>query len=118
MRQITYDDKGLTSIFVFGLSGSDSGDHPARAVLAAAEVMKLVQGSGMGTWTSGISTGFCFCGPIGSLQVRCEYVIMGGEPGAVGDASAAGCRPSPLALAGCGLSKLDGFRVALLGSPT
>ena len=78
-NKITCDDKGLTAIFVFGLSGSDTADpRPCRSVMAALDSLKIVQKLEMGTWTAGVSAGFCFCGPVGNIKTRCEYVIMGG----------------------------------------
>ena len=77
-NKITCDDKGLTAIFVFGLSGSDTADPPCRSVMAALDSLKIVQKMEMGTWTAGVSAGFCFCGPVGNIKTRCEYVIMGG----------------------------------------
>ena len=77
--QITFDDKGLTSIFVFGLSGSDIEDHPSRSIMAATKALSIAEKSGLEGWTAGVSTGFCFCGPVGNTNKRCEYVIMGGE---------------------------------------
>jgi len=77
-RQIIFDDKGLTAIFVFGQSGVEHEDHPIRAVLAALAILTILGKDSQSTrWHAGLSAGPCFCGTAGDITKRCEYVIMG-----------------------------------------
>ena len=69
-------------MFVFGLSGSNQQEHTLHSVVAAMELLDLVTADGS-SWNIGISTGHCFCGPLGDTKRRCEYVVMGGKAIAV-----------------------------------
>lgn len=78
LRQITCDEKGFVLIFAFGMPGFAYADTAARAIAATvmfAETVRQIEAScKIG---AGITTGPCYCGPIGSTDHRCEYVIAG-----------------------------------------
>lgn len=78
VNKLSMDDKGVTAVVVFGLPPMTHEDDPVRAVLAA----RVLQAS-LSSYTDrkaavqiGITTGFCFCGSVGSNQRR-EYTVIG-----------------------------------------
>ncbi|MCA9069816.1 MAG: adenylate/guanylate cyclase domain-containing protein, partial [Planctomycetaceae bacterium] len=78
VNKLSMDDKGVTAVVVFGLPPMTHEDDPVRAIMAA----RVLQAS-LTSYTDktasvqiGITTGFCFCGSVGSDQRR-EYTVIG-----------------------------------------
>jgi hypothetical protein len=64
-------------IFGFGLPGSGAGHSASRAVLASMDVRDAITGETGLQVGCGIAMGACYCGPVGCVGVRTEYVIAG-----------------------------------------
>jgi len=78
INKMSYDDKGLITIAVFGLPPLPHDDDPRRAVHAAMSLAaNLPEALGDDvTCSIGITSGQAFCGVIGSKSRR-EYTVMG-----------------------------------------
>lgn len=78
VNKLSMDDKGVTAVVVFGLPPMTHEDDPVRAVLAGRVLQaSLSSYSDKNASTQiGITTGFCFCGSVGSDQRR-EYTVIG-----------------------------------------
>eukprot|EP00741_Cyanophora_paradoxa_P013144 tig00020675_g12697.t1 len=75
LRQITFDDKGLVFIGVWGLWPLSHEDDPARAVLCAVELKRALAGLGVSV-SIGAAAGLVFCTYVGNAS-RCEFSVFG-----------------------------------------
>ena len=77
MLQITVDEKGLAAIFVFGLQGYKQSGIGQRCLMAAMELVNIMQDGGVPSHV-GMDLGSCFCGRVGDHNWRCEFSVVGG----------------------------------------
>lgn len=85
LRQFVLDDKGFVAILVFGLPPNMHEDDASRALRIATilqqerpvvQTKKTTSGY-LGPTRIGITSGTCFCGPIGLRAVRQEFAVVG-----------------------------------------
>ena len=75
LNKLSMDEKGVTAVVAFGLPPLTHEDDPVRAVLAARSLRDKLTDAGDSPQI-GITTGYCFCGLVGSDQRR-EYTVIG-----------------------------------------
>ncbi len=75
LLQLMHDDKGLTVICVWGLSGNTHEDDAARAVMTGQSVLGLFQAQGLDC-NMGVASGKVFAGLIGGRR-GAQYSLVG-----------------------------------------
>eukprot|EP00948_MAST-09A_sp_MAST-9A-sp1_P002720 g2720.t1 len=76
LNKFLFDDKGSTILIVFGLTPLAHENDPTRGVLSALTMQSMLGEIGQTTYI-GLTTGICFCGPIGANGNRREYSVLG-----------------------------------------
>ncbi|KAJ3206104.1 Adenylate cyclase type 10, partial [Dinochytrium kinnereticum] len=75
LRQIVFDDKGLTVLMVWGLPPSNSVDH-VLALFCAIAIRDSIKDAAIGRVSIGVSSGPTFTGVIGNA-VRSDFNLFG-----------------------------------------
>lgn len=69
MKEFTVDDKGCVLVVAFGVPPLVHSDEPSRAVRAAVEMAREIEGFEL-EYDMGITTGTAFCASVGSRARR------------------------------------------------
>ncbi|KAJ3209419.1 Adenylate cyclase type 10 [Dinochytrium kinnereticum] len=75
LRQIVFDDKGLTALMVWGLPPANASDH-ILALFCAIAIRDAMKTASLGKFSIGVSSGPTFTGLIGNA-VRSDFNLFG-----------------------------------------